>query len=175
MVSLFEMFEIRQGQFINNKDTPDGQTTVIKNGSKQYKKNIKSNLSSKCIIITKMSIDILYIEDFENYYISSGGYILTLKEKYKDMFLKYLYYIIKYKLIDIIKNYRHGALQQAINKTNLEDIFKKFVIPLRNPIKYIIEHEEKYNKEILKKEQELKELKQKQKNFIGYNLQIYYK
>ncbi len=122
MFSLADVFEIRQGQFINNKDTPDGQITVIKNGSKQYKKNIKSNLSSECIIITKMSIDVLYIEDFEKYYISSGAYILTIKKIYKQFFnLKYLYYIIKYKLIDgtylRFPNPYNGDLNQVRGKS----------------------------------------------------------
>lgn len=163
MFTLADVLEIRQGQFINNKDTLDGDITVIKNGSKQYKKDIKSNLSSECIIITKMSIDILYIEDFEKYYISSGAYILTIKKIYKNLFkLKYLYYIIKYKLIDIIKNYRHGALQQAINKTNLEYIFKRIYILDNNNIDII----EKKEKIIKQKEEELNQLKKIQESEI---------
>ena len=128
MGSLFEMFELKQGKVVNTKSLKDGNVKIISNGSKQYKKDIESNLNDECIIITKMSIDVIFIskEECKDYYISSGTFILTLKEDYKKgVLLKYLFYCFQaFGIIDLLKSKRHGSLQQAINKNDLQNVLK---------------------------------------------------
>ena len=125
---LGDMLDIKTGKFVKLNDLKDGETLVLKSGKKQYKKEIKSNLTQECMVLNNMSCDLTFIDekDINNYYVSSGCYIITLKDEYKGkVLLKYLFFVITSMLLDHIKNLRHGSLQQFISKNDLIKFFSK--------------------------------------------------
>tara|TARA_R110002074_G_scaffold149472_1_gene302066 strand:+ start:210 stop:629 length:420 start_codon:yes stop_codon:yes gene_type:complete len=134
--TLHEYFNIKLGKKLNLKDYKEGSTIIHKNGTKTYNKEITSNLpDEECILITAMSIDILYIEkeNTKKHYASAGCFILTIKPEYKSsVILKYLFYCFKAFGIDkALMDRRTGALQQSINTGRLVDTLKSVIM---NPV-----------------------------------------
>ena len=124
--SLLSLLNVSMGKFIQLKDYSEGETIVHKNGTKTYEKDIVSNLPNEdCILITAMSIDIIFVEkeNTKKHYASQGCFILTLKDDSKEtVLLKYLYYCFSaFKINELLKSKRTGSLQQSISKSRLLD------------------------------------------------------
>ncbi len=127
--TLYDYFDIKLGKKLNLNDYREGETIIHKNGTKTYNKEVISNLPNKdCILITAMSIDILYIEkeNTKKHFASAGCFILTIKPEFESkVLLKYLFYCFQaFKIDDLIKSKRTGALQQSVNTSRLADCLK---------------------------------------------------
>jgi len=127
--TLFDVLDFKIGKAVKLKSLKEGDTEILKSGKKTYKKDIKTNLEEKeYIVINNMSCDLTFIskDNYKNYYIGNGCFMMSLKKEYEGIILlKYLYYIINLQLIDVIKNLRHGSLQQFINIGDLKKLFSQ--------------------------------------------------
>ena len=124
---------VKSGSKLNIKDFKNGAVTVHKNGKKTYSLNCISNLDDKkdYILIGAMSCKMNYInkDDTKNHFVGKGCFSICLNDEGEKIYnLKYVYFFLKLyvELETILKNKRHGSLQQFINKKDLLDTLNEF-------------------------------------------------